>query len=107
VDVYSYGIVMLEMVTGISPTTSDHSLESGRGAKQLQLIPWARNKVNETGRTGSRVEEMVNPAVRGDYDPKKMEVLIEVALRCVEEDKDARPTMSQVVEMLLRHENDS
>ncbi|XP_039155205.1 putative receptor protein kinase ZmPK1 [Eucalyptus grandis] len=106
VDVYSYGIVMLEMVTGISPTTSVHSLESGGGAKQLQLIPWARNKVNETGRTGSRVEEMVDPALRGDYDPKKMEVLIEVALRCVEEDKDARPTMSQVVEMLLRQEND-
>ncbi|KAL3732907.1 hypothetical protein ACJRO7_022429 [Eucalyptus globulus] len=102
VDVYSYGIVMLEMVTGISPTTSVHSPESGGDAKQLQLIPWARNKVNEPGRTGSRVEEMVDPALRGDYDPKKMEVLIEVALRCVEEDKDARPTMSQVVEMLLR-----
>ncbi|KAK3423289.1 hypothetical protein EUGRSUZ_F00171 [Eucalyptus grandis] len=106
VDVYSYGIVMLEMVTGISPTTSVHSPESGGDAKQLQLIPWARNKVNEPGRTGSRVEEMVDPALRGDYDPKKMEVLIEVALRCVEEDKDARPTMSQVVEMLLRQEND-
>nr|POF16138.1 putative receptor protein kinase zmpk1 [Quercus suber] len=26
--------------------------------------------------------------------------------KCVEEDKDARPTMSQVVEMLLHHEND-
>ncbi|KAL3732908.1 hypothetical protein ACJRO7_022430 [Eucalyptus globulus] len=106
VDVYSYGIVMLEMVTGISPTTSVHSLEGGGDAKQVQLVPWARNKVNEPGRTGSRLKEMVDPALKGDYDPKKMEVLIEVALRCVEEDKDARPTMSQVVEMLLRHEND-
>ncbi|RYR53834.1 hypothetical protein Ahy_A06g029083 [Arachis hypogaea] len=30
----------------------------------------------------------------------KMKVLVAVALKCVEEDKDARPTMSQVVEML-------
>ncbi|KAF8007198.1 hypothetical protein BT93_K1253 [Corymbia citriodora subsp. variegata] len=106
VDVYSYGIVMLEMVTGISPTTTIHSLESRGDAKQIRLVPWARNKMNELGRMESRLEEMVDPALKGEYDVKKMEILIEVALKCVEEDKDARPTMGQVVEMLLRHEND-
>ncbi|KAF8007200.1 hypothetical protein BT93_K1255 [Corymbia citriodora subsp. variegata] len=106
VDVYSYGIVMLEMVTGISPTTTVHSMESRGDAKQIRLVPWARNKMNEPGRTGSSLEEMVDPALKGEYDVKKMEILIEVALKCVEEDKDARPTMGQVVEMLLRHEND-
>jgi hypothetical protein len=35
-----------------------------------------------------------------------MEILFEVALKCVAEDRDARPTMSQVVEMLLHQEND-
>ncbi|KAF8023167.1 hypothetical protein BT93_F0615 [Corymbia citriodora subsp. variegata] len=106
VDVYSYGIVMLEMVTGISPTTTVHSLESGGDAKQIRLVPWARNKMNEPRRTGSRLEEMVDLALMGEYDLRKMEILIEVALKCVEEDKDARLTMGQVVEMLLRHEND-
>ncbi|KAF8024230.1 hypothetical protein BT93_F1434 [Corymbia citriodora subsp. variegata] len=106
VDVYSFGIVMLEIVTGISPTTSVHSLESGRDVKHSQLVPWVRNKVKEAGRTGSRIEEMVDPALKGDCALKKMEILIEVALKCVEEDRNARPTMSQVVEMLLRHEND-
>ncbi|MCI73719.1 receptor protein kinase 1-like [Trifolium medium] len=33
-------------------------------------------------------------------DLSKMEVLARVALDCVEEDRDFRPTMSQVVEML-------
>ncbi|XP_030454320.2 putative receptor protein kinase ZmPK1 [Syzygium oleosum] len=107
VDVYSYGIVMLEMVTGIFPmTTSVHSLESGADAKQVRLIPWARNKMKERERTGARLEEMEDPALKVDYDLKKMEILIEVALKCVEEDKNARPTMSQVVEMLMKHEND-
>ncbi|RYR33877.1 hypothetical protein Ahy_A10g048547 [Arachis hypogaea] len=36
----------------------------------------------------------------------KMKVLVAVALKCVEEDKDARPTMSQVVEMLQSHDTD-
>ncbi|XP_030446245.2 putative receptor protein kinase ZmPK1 [Syzygium oleosum] len=106
-DVYSYGIVMLEMVTGIFPmTTSVHSLESGGDAKQVRLIPWARNKMKELERTGARLEEMEDPALKVDYDLKKMEILIEVALKCVEEDKNARPTMSQVVEKLMKHEND-
>ncbi|KAI6688049.1 hypothetical protein NL676_024877 [Syzygium grande] len=94
-----------DIAVGISPTTSVHSLESGGDAKQIRLIPWARNKMMEPGRTGSRLQEMVDPVLKRNYDPKKMEILIEVALKCVEEDKDARPTMSQVVEMLLRHEN--
>ncbi|KAF7851320.1 hypothetical protein BT93_L4100 [Corymbia citriodora subsp. variegata] len=106
VDVYSFGIVMLEIVTGISPTASVHSMESGRDVKHSQLVPWVRNKMKEAGRTGSRIEEMVDPALKGDCALKKMEILIEVALKCVEEDRNARPTMSQVVEMLLRHEND-
>ncbi|KAF8024232.1 hypothetical protein BT93_F1436 [Corymbia citriodora subsp. variegata] len=106
VDVYSFGIVMLEIVTGISPTTSVHSMESGRDVKHSQLVPWVRNKMKEAGRTGSRIEEMVDPTLKDDYDLKKMEILIEVALKCVEEDRNARPTMSQVVEMLMRHEND-
>ncbi|KAI6688056.1 hypothetical protein NL676_024884 [Syzygium grande] len=97
--------IAVEMVTGISPMTGIHSLESGGNAKQIRLIPWARAKMMEPGRMGSRLEEMVDPALKRDYDLKKMEILIEVALKCVEEDKDARPTMSQVVEMLLRHEN--
>ncbi|KAJ6360531.1 hypothetical protein OIU77_004528 [Salix suchowensis] len=37
----------------------------------------------------------------------EVEILLEVALKCVAEDKDARPTMKEVVEMLLRQENDS
>ena len=36
-----------------------------------------------------------------------METLVGVALKHVEEDKDARPTMSQVVEMLLGQKRDS
>ncbi|KAJ6757795.1 RECEPTOR PROTEIN KINASE ZMPK1-RELATED [Salix koriyanagi] len=42
-----------------------------------------------------------------DQGEAEVEILLEVALKCVAEDKDARPTMKEVVEMLLRQENDS
>jgi len=37
-------------------------------------------------------------------DLSKMEILARVALECVEEDRDLRPNMSQVVEMLESNE---
>jgi hypothetical protein len=42
----------------------------------------------------------------GTYEMGMMEILVGMALQCIEEDKDERPTMSQVVEMLLSHDND-
>ncbi|KAI6688055.1 hypothetical protein NL676_024883 [Syzygium grande] len=62
------------------------SLESGGDAKQIRFFPLARNKMKEPGRMGSRLEEMMDPVLKGDYIPKEMEILIEVALKCVEED---------------------
>ena len=40
--------------------------------------------------------------IAGKYDQDKLELLVKVALQCVAKDKDERPNMNQVVEMLLR-----
>ncbi|KAK9270202.1 hypothetical protein L1049_025778 [Liquidambar formosana] len=103
VDVYSYGIVVLEMVTGKSPMTG---VESGGDMEQRRLVAWVREKMNGAATMASWMEEIIDPMIEGKHDTSKMETLAAVALRCVEEDRDERPTMSQVVEMLLRHEND-
>ncbi|KAL5981886.1 hypothetical protein ACLOJK_015953 [Asimina triloba] len=91
VDVYSYGIVVLEMVTGIQA--------DGR------LVPWVRDVMGNTGSMEAKMEEIKDPMVDGACDVVKMELLVGVALQCVDEERDARPTMSKVVEMLLGHGN--
>ena len=104
VDVYSYGIVVLEMVTGKGPTRSVHDIDEGVEMENERLVTWVREKKN--AKVANWIEDIIDPIMVARCDMGKMEILVQMALQCVEEDKDARPTMSQVVEMLLHHEND-
>ena len=104
VDVYSYGIVVLEMVTGKGPTRSVHDIDEGVEMENERLVTWVREKKN--AKFANWIEDIIDPIMVARCDMGKMEILVQMALQCVEEDKDARPTMSQVVEMLLHHEND-
>ena len=104
VDVYSYGIVVLEMVTGKGPTRSVHDIDEGVEMENERLVTWVREKKN--AKVANWIEDIIDPTMVARCDMGKMEILVQMALQCVEEDKDARPTMSQVVEMLLHHEND-
>ncbi|KAB1200030.1 hypothetical protein CJ030_MR0G008605 [Morella rubra] len=50
------------------------------------------------------IKEIIDPKMVGKYEMAKMELLLKVALQCVADDRDDRPSMTQVVEMLQRHE---
>ncbi|XP_015971338.1 putative receptor protein kinase ZmPK1 [Arachis duranensis] len=101
VDVYSYGVVLLEMITGRT-ATADIQAVNGVDTYNGRL----KTSVREKRRVASWAEKIVDPPIGTDSDVNKMKVLVAVALKCVEEDKDARPTMSQVVEMLQCHDTD-
>uniref|UniRef100_A0A7N2KRT9 Receptor-like serine/threonine-protein kinase n=1 Tax=Quercus lobata TaxID=97700 RepID=A0A7N2KRT9_QUELO len=104
VDVYSYGIVVLEMVTGKDPSRSVHAINDGGVAEHKRLVTWVREKMNKAAANTSLLEEIIDPLLEGKYDIFEMKALVQVALQCIEEDKDVRPTMNQVVEMLLLQE---
>ncbi|XP_071693678.1 putative receptor protein kinase ZmPK1 [Rutidosis leptorrhynchoides] len=108
VDVFSYGVVVLEMITGRGPGGKNKTSD-GNGQIEPGVIEWVRDKVQEFGQsqTGSWVEEIVDGSVQGEFDWTIMENLVRIALQCVEEDMQVRPTMSQVVNMLLHPKNDT
>ncbi|XP_002283069.1 putative receptor protein kinase ZmPK1 [Vitis vinifera] len=103
VDVYSYGIVVLEMITGLRSVANAIHGTDGIGERQ-SLVAWVKGKMNSATAVASWIEEILDPSMESQYDMGEMEILVAVALQCVELDKDERPTMSQVVETLLRPE---
>ncbi|PNX93797.1 LRR receptor-like serine/threonine-protein kinase HSL2 [Trifolium pratense] len=104
VDVYSYGVVLLEIITGKSPTIGIQ-IKDGEELCHERLVTWVREKRRKGLEVGYWVEQIVDPNLGSNYDVKRMETLANVALDCVAEEKDVRPTMSQVVERLLTHEH--
>ncbi|KAI3525721.1 hypothetical protein L1887_04752 [Cichorium endivia] len=100
VDVFSYGVVMLEMITGRSPASNQ---DGETNQSMPTVIEWVKDRIQEVnGSQGeSWVKEIVDPSVRGEYDEKVMENLVRIAVECTNEDWEARPSMREVFNMLL------
>jgi len=84
-----------------------HSSNSGGAGEYTSVVKLVKEKINNnianTNANESWIQAIIDPRMVGKYDSAKIELLVKVALQCVADDKDDRPTMNQVVEMLLRH----
>ncbi|KAK4268620.1 hypothetical protein QN277_025243 [Acacia crassicarpa] len=89
-DVYSFGILMLEIISGTS------SSKAAFGDNLLVLVEWAW-KLREEG----RLLDIVDPELT-EYDEKQVLRFIVVALFCTQAAAQHRPTMKQVIKMLTK-----
>ncbi|KAI3525742.1 hypothetical protein L1887_04785 [Cichorium endivia] len=103
VDVFSYGVVILEMVTGRSAAGMHQPSNENGEPYKAALVNWVRDKSQELdeSQTESWVDGIVDPSIRDQCNHTIMQNLVRVALECAAEDREARPSMSQVVDMLL------
>ncbi|XP_050371082.1 probable leucine-rich repeat receptor-like serine/threonine-protein kinase At3g14840 [Argentina anserina] len=88
-DVYSFGIVVLEIVSGRSNTTYRAKGEC------FILLDWAL-VLKEKG----NILELVDPRLGSDFNKEEMMNTINVAFLCTNVISADRPTMSSVVSML-------
>ncbi|KAF7818489.1 receptor-like serine/threonine-protein kinase ALE2 isoform X1 [Senna tora] len=96
-DVYSYGVVLLELLTGRKPV--DMSQPHG----QENLVTWARPLL--ASREG--LEQLVDPSLAGSYDFDDMAKVAAIASMCVHPEVTQRPFMGEVVQALKLIYNDA
>ncbi|KAG9445192.1 hypothetical protein H6P81_016532 [Aristolochia fimbriata] len=90
-DVYSFGIVMLELLTGRKP------YDSLRPRGEQSLVEWARHQLHDF----TSLQKMVDPCLGGTYTLKSISKFADIISLCVQEDPSFRPPMSDIVQQIL------
>ncbi|GJM86961.1 hypothetical protein PR202_ga02867 [Eleusine coracana subsp. coracana] len=95
-DVYSFGMVLLELVRGRKNRSSSSGGTTGSGSSKSDYFPLAALEGYEAG----RFAELADPRLEGKVVAKEVERVVKVALCCLHEDPHLRPSMAVVVGML-------
>ncbi|CAL4931623.1 unnamed protein product [Urochloa decumbens] len=99
VDVYSYGVVLIELVLGRQ--VLDLAVDANEEVhKVLRELVGRLAHMLETGQSAS-IDEVVDRRLSGHFNDTQVRTLIRVAVSCLEEERSKRPTMESVVQTLL------
>ncbi|KZV27392.1 hypothetical protein F511_02501 [Dorcoceras hygrometricum] len=88
-DVFAFGVFLLELISGRKPVDGHHQ----------SLHSWAKPILNE-----GNTEEVVDPRLDDTYDAKQLNRLAFAASLCIRSSPSRRPTMSEVLEVMLLEE---
>ncbi|KAE8709851.1 hypothetical protein F3Y22_tig00110328pilonHSYRG00678 [Hibiscus syriacus] len=88
-DVYSYGVVLMELITGKKPVESEFG-------ENKNLVYWVSTKLD----TKEGVMEALDRRVSGSFKDEMVRVL-RTAMRCTCKNPSQRPTMNEVVQLLI------
>lgn len=91
-DVYSYGVILLEMISGRSPVVLLETLE-------IDLVKWIQSCIEEK----KPLADVLDPSLSREVDREdEMIAVLKIAMACVQANPERRPTMRHVVDTLDR-----
>ncbi|KAL8038953.1 hypothetical protein ABFX02_10G003800 [Erythranthe guttata] len=89
-NVWSFGIVLLELLTGRKNLDSRHTKE------ERNLVKWSRPFLADD----CRLSLIMDPQLKGRFPTKAARTVADMAQRCLQVDPSERPTMRTIVEHL-------
>ena len=94
-DVYGFGVVMLEMLSG------KRALDPNRPSGQLSLADWAKPYLADR----RKLARLMDPRFEGQYNSKQAFQAAQLTLNCLAGEPRSRPSMKEVVETLEQIES--
>ncbi|KAK8949458.1 Proline-rich receptor-like protein kinase PERK1 [Platanthera zijinensis] len=91
-DVFSYGVMLLELITGKQPINTTESFNES-------LVDWARPLMTRA-MEDDYYGDLVDPRLAQSYSNEEMKRMIACAAACVSQSARHRPRMSQVLRAL-------
>jgi serine/threonine protein kinase len=98
VDVYSYGVVLLEIVTGTR-------VSSGLIIDEIQVeFPDFIEETKQILATEC-ITDLVDAKLKGHFDPEQAIAMVRIAVSCLG-DRSKRPTMDEILKALMAHDDE-
>lgn len=88
-DVYSYGVVLLELITGRK------AVDMQRCKGEIFLTEWARSKLNR-----HQIDELVDQRIVDSLDMQEFNRMVKAASLCIKKNPMNRPGISQILRLL-------
>ncbi|PON90467.1 Mitogen-activated protein kinase kinase kinase [Trema orientale] len=89
-DVYGFGVVMLEMLTG------RQAIDEFRPEEEIELVKWAGPHLQER----KRLKKIMDPRLADQYPMEGAWQAAELITKCLQYDRKNRPSMEEVLESL-------
>ncbi|KAK8601958.1 hypothetical protein V6N13_058373 [Hibiscus sabdariffa] len=90
-DVFAFGVFLLEIISGRKPVDASHQ----------SLHCWAKPLLNR-----EEMEKLVDPRLGGSFDGSQLKRLAFTASLCIRASSAWRPTMTEVLDVLMERETD-
>ncbi|KAJ0973091.1 hypothetical protein J5N97_021050 [Dioscorea zingiberensis] len=94
-DVYAFGVVLLELVTGQKPSEITTSFETGDVFKGKNLVDWVTHLSNS-----GRISDAVDVYIKDKGHEKEIKEFMAIACQCVVARPPERPSMYKVYNSL-------
>jgi serine/threonine protein kinase len=91
-NVWSFGVVLLELITGRK------NLDVSSSKEERNIVKWSRPFLTDD----SRLSLIMDSCIKGRFATKAARMVADIILKCLHKDPSERPTMRDVVEALAR-----